>query len=67
MKVLLRIIAVLCVAIAAFLIFAVINAVASDEGARAGVAVAYVAGSIALAAVAAALWRTSARRGRPAA
>ena len=57
MGVLLRVIAVLCLAIAAFLIYAVIAALTSDEGARAGVAIAFTVGAIALAFVAARLWR----------
>ena len=57
MKILLRIIAVLCILIAAFLDYAVIHAIASDEGARAGVAVLYVAISIVLAFLAVWLWR----------
>jgi hypothetical protein len=57
MRIVLRVIAVLFVAIAAFLLFAVINALLSDEGARAGVAVAYTVGAILLVALASWLWR----------
>jgi hypothetical protein len=62
MKIALRIVAVLFVAIAIFLVAAVINALGSDGGARVGVAVAYVAGSALLAAGAVAMWRVSGRR-----
>jgi uncharacterized membrane protein YkvI len=65
MKILLRTAAVLFVAIGLFLIAAVINAVASDAGARAGVAVAYVAGAILLGFLATLMWRKSS--GSPAA
>ena len=57
MKVLLRFVAVLFVAIGAFLIYAVIHAMASAGGARTGVAIGYVAGAIVLALLAAKLWR----------
>ena len=67
MKVLLRIVAVLCVLIAGFLIYAVIHALASDAGARAGVAVLYVAISIALGFLAVWLWRRPERTATPAA
>jgi hypothetical protein len=63
MKVLLRIIAVLFVAIGAFLIYAVIHALGSDGGARAGVAIGYIVGAALLAWAAVALWR---RGGTPA-
>jgi membrane protease YdiL (CAAX protease family) len=67
MKVLLRILAILCVLIAGFLIYAVIHAIASENGARAGVAVLYVAISIALGFVAAWLWRRPGGAAPPAA
>jgi hypothetical protein len=57
MKVLLRVLAVLFVAIGAFLIYAVIHALASDGGARAGVAVGYVVASIVLGFLAVRMWR----------
>ena len=60
MKVLLRAVAVLFVAIGAFLIYAVINALASDGGARAGVAIGYVVAAALLTWAAVALWRRSA-------
>jgi hypothetical protein len=60
MKILLRIVAVLFVAIGLFLIVAVINALASEGGARAGVAVAYVAGAIVLGFLAVWMWRRTA-------
>jgi hypothetical protein len=62
MKIAIRAVAVLFVAIAVFLIAAVINALGSEGGARAGVAVAYVVGSALLTAAAVAMWRASARR-----
>jgi len=63
MKVLLRAVAVLFVAIGAFLIYAVIHAAASDGGARAGVAIGYIVAAALLTWAAVALWR----RGGPAA
>lgn len=56
MRVFLKIIALLCVLIALFLVYAVIAAVTSDEGARAGVAVLYVVIAAALGFVASKLW-----------
>ena len=67
MKILLRTIAVLFVLVAAVLIFAVIAAVASDEGARVGVAIAYVIGSGILIAAAIAMWRRNPGGSPPAA
>ena len=61
MKILLRIVAVLFVAIAALLIYAVIHALGSAGGARPAVAVAYVVGSIVLVAGAVKLWRIRSR------
>jgi hypothetical protein len=57
MKVLLRVVAVLFVAIGALLVYAVIHALASDGGARAGVAVGYIVGAALLTWAAVALWR----------
>ena len=57
MKVLLRVIAVLFVAIGAFLIYAVIHAAASAGGARAGVAIGYIVGAALLTWAAVVLWR----------
>lgn len=54
MRVALRIFAVLFVAVAAFLVYAVINAANSAGGAKTGVAIAYIVGAIVL--IAAALW-----------
>ena len=65
MKILLRTIAVLFVLIAAVLLYAVIAAVASDEGARVGVAIAYVIGSAILIAAAVAMWRANPGGSRP--
>jgi hypothetical protein len=62
MNFLLRSAAVLAVAFGLFLMYAVVNAVSSDGGARAGVAVGYVAGAIVLAAGAIWAWRTANRR-----
>jgi hypothetical protein len=62
MKVLFRGIAVVLVAIGAFLIYAVIHALASDGGARAGVAVAYIVGAIVLGFAAMKLWGAGDRR-----
>jgi predicted Co/Zn/Cd cation transporter (cation efflux family) len=61
MKILLRIVAALCVLIAGFLIYAVIHALASDGGARPAVAVLYVVISIVLGFLAVWLWRRPAR------
>jgi multisubunit Na+/H+ antiporter MnhB subunit len=57
MKVLLRVVSVAMWLVAAFLIYAVIHALASAGGARAGVAVGYVAGAIVLTAVGVRMWR----------
>jgi hypothetical protein len=64
MKVFLRLVAVVLVAIALFLIYAVINAAASTAGARVGVCIAYVAGAVILGFLATRLWgRSSASPG----
>jgi hypothetical protein len=60
--ILLRVVAVLCVAVAVFLLYAVIRALASAAGARAGVAVGYVVGAIFLSAVGAKLWQLAGAR-----
>jgi hypothetical protein len=62
MKILLRIVAVVFVAIGLFLLAAVINALASEGGARAGVAIGYVIGGALLVAAAVWLWRYPSRR-----
>jgi hypothetical protein len=62
MKVLLRIIAVVCVLIALFLLYAVIVAMTSDSGARPGVAIGYVTGAVLLSLLAARMWRYHSRR-----
>jgi multisubunit Na+/H+ antiporter MnhB subunit len=59
-KVLLRLVAVIFVAIGLFLIYAVIHAVGSAGGARVGVCVGYVAGALILGYLALRLWRRSA-------
>ena len=61
MKVLLKIVAVVLVAIGAFLVYAVIHAMASAGGAKTGVAIGYVVGAIILGYVASWLWRRSSR------
>jgi uncharacterized membrane protein YidH (DUF202 family) len=60
----LRVAGVGLVALAGFLVAAVIHAVASTSGARAGVAVGYIAGAIVLVAAAVWFWRIAARRQR---
>jgi hypothetical protein len=62
MNFLLRSAAMVALALALFLIYAVLNAVSSEGGARAGVAVGYVAGAIVLTAGAIWAWRTARRR-----
>jgi multisubunit Na+/H+ antiporter MnhB subunit len=52
-----KIVAVIFVAVAAFLIYAVIHAAASAGGARVGVCIAYVVGAIILYLLAVRLWR----------
>jgi hypothetical protein len=64
MKVLLRTIAVLLVAIGAFLIYAVIHAIGSAGGANVPVCVGYVIGAVVLASVARWLWIRAAHRTR---
>ncbi len=66
MKILLRIVAVVLVVIAALLVYFVIDAVASDAGARVGVAIAYIIGALLALAAAGALWRRSAAAPRTA-
>jgi len=66
MKGLLRTIAVLCVAIGAFLIYAVIHAAGSAGGANVPVCIGYVIGAAILAYVARWLWIRPARHGRAA-
>ena len=67
MKILLRAIAVLCVLLGCFLVYAVIHAVGSEGGARPAVAVLYVVIAIALGFLAAWLWRRPGRAATPAA
>lgn len=54
-----KIVAVLFVAIAAFLLYAVVHAFASAAGARVGICVLYVAGALVLGFLATKLWRRS--------
>ena len=56
MKAFLRVLAVLCIAIAAFLIYAIVAAVTSEEGARVGVCIAYAAVVVVLGFLATKLW-----------
>ena len=56
MRILLRIVAVLLILIALFLVYAVIAAVTSDGGARVGVAIGYVIGALVLVFAASKLW-----------
>jgi hypothetical protein len=58
-RILLKLIAVIFAALAAFLVYAVINAAASAGGARVGVCIAYVAGALVLLLLAGRLWRRS--------
>jgi multisubunit Na+/H+ antiporter MnhB subunit len=64
MKVFRRIVAVLFVLVAAFLLYAVIHAIASPGGARVPVAIGYVVGAIVLGYLATASWRGRFRMGR---
>jgi hypothetical protein len=57
MRVLLRIVATLFVAIAAFLIYAVVHAFASADGANVPVCIGYVAGALMLGFLAVKMWR----------
>ena len=59
MKVVLKLIATLFVAIALFLVYAVIHAAASAGGARVGVCIGYVAAALVLGYLASRLWRRS--------
>jgi hypothetical protein len=58
-RILLKLIAVIFAALAAFLVYAVINAATSAGGARVGVCIAYVAGALVLLLLAGRLWRRS--------
>jgi threonine/homoserine/homoserine lactone efflux protein len=61
MSVLLRVFSVLAVLIAAFLVYAVINAAGSEGGARAGVAIAYIIGAAVLTWLAVMAWKKAGR------
>lgn len=63
MRIFLKILAVLCVAIGLFLIYAVVHAMASAGGAKAGIAILYVVIAVVLAYAASWLWRRSSRAG----
>jgi hypothetical protein len=67
MTLLLRVVAAVCIVIAAVLVGAVIAALGSDGGAKPGVAVAYIVGAIILVLVAIRLWRRPATTAGPAA
>jgi threonine/homoserine/homoserine lactone efflux protein len=62
MKVFMKIVSVVFVAVAAFLIYAVIAALASAGGARVGVSIGYIVGAAILTYLAVLLWRKSMRR-----
>jgi len=55
-RILLRIVAVLLILIALFLVYAVIAALTSEGGARVGVAIGYVIGALVLVFAASKLW-----------
>ena len=57
-----KIVSVVFVVVAAFLVYAVIAALASAGGARAGVAIGYIVGAAVLTYLAVWLWRKSGRR-----
>ena len=57
MRIVLRIVAVLCLLVAAFLVYAIVHAVTSVGGARVGVAAGYGVGALVLTILAAYLWR----------
>jgi multisubunit Na+/H+ antiporter MnhB subunit len=57
MLVLRRIVAVVCVVAAGFLVWAVINAANSAGGAKTGVAIGYIVGALVLLVLAVLLWR----------
>jgi multisubunit Na+/H+ antiporter MnhB subunit len=61
MRILLKIVAVLFVAIGAFLIYAVVHAMGSAGGAKVGIAILYVVIALVLAYAASWLWRRSSR------
>lgn len=62
MRVLLKVVAIILAALAAFLIYAVIHAASSAGGARVGVSIAYVVGALVLLYLAGRLWRRPATR-----
>jgi hypothetical protein len=62
MNVLLRVVAVIFVAVGGFLIYAVINAMTSDEGAKTGVAILYVAIALVLGYAAWWMWGKAGKR-----
>ncbi len=61
MKLVLKVIAALFVAIALFLVYAVIHAATSAGGARVGVCIGYIAAAVVLCYLASRLWRRSSR------
>ena len=64
MKVLLRTFAVLFTALAAFLVYAVIHAMASAGGAKVGVSIGYIAAAAVLVGLARLMWRRKPRAGK---
>jgi len=58
-KVVMKLVSVLLVAVAAFLVYAVIHATASAGGARVGVCIAYIAGAFVFGFLALRVWRRS--------
>ena len=61
MRVFLKLVAALCVAVGLFLIYAVIHAMASSGGARAGIVILYIVLAAGLGYAASWLWRRSSR------
>jgi membrane protein YqaA with SNARE-associated domain len=64
-KLFMKFVAVVFVAIALFLVYAVIAAIASTNGARVGVCIGYIAGALVLSYLAMMLWRGSVVRRSP--
>ena len=58
MRIFLRVLSIPMILIGAFLVYAVIHAMASAGGARVGVAIAYIAGAVILFGLSAAIWRS---------
>lgn len=58
MRTFLRVLSIPMILIGAFLVYAVIHAMASAGGAKTGVAIAYIAGALILFGLSAAIWRS---------